>query len=65
MQKNFANGKATLVKVMTLCRQANIEPDLCRHMTSQGHNEFKGHFREEKHSDIVRMLTEYCSMMYC
>ena len=39
--------KSILIQVMTWCRQATILPwasvdqDLCRHMASLGHNEFK------------------------
>ena len=41
----FTNDKSTLVQVMVWCRQAqaitwaNVDPDLCRHMVSLGHNQ--------------------------
>ena len=44
MSLDFTDDKSTLVQVMAWCRQAaitwaNVDPDLCHHMVSQGHNE--------------------------
>ena len=43
MPENFTDDKSTLVQVMAWCLQAitwaNIDPDLCCHMASLGHNE--------------------------
>ena len=45
MSLDPTNEKSALVQVMAWCHQAtnnylsNVEPDLCRHMSSLGHNE--------------------------
>ena len=46
MAPDFTDDQSTLVQVMAWCRQAtshytwaNVDPDLCRHMVSLGHNE--------------------------
>ena len=41
MPMNLTNGKSTLVQVIRqqAITWANVDPDLCRHMTSLGHNE--------------------------
>ena len=42
---DLTDGKSTLVQAMAWCRQAtshylsHVDPDLCRHMASLGHNE--------------------------
>ena len=46
--ENFTNEKSTLVQLMTWCRQApshylgHVDPDLCCHMASPGHNKLNG-----------------------
>ena len=49
MPQNIANKKSTLVQIMAWCRVrkqaitgANIDPDLCRHTASLGHNKLRG-----------------------
>ena len=37
----FEETKSTLVQVMAWYSQANIDPDLCHHIASPGHNELK------------------------
>ena len=45
MSLDFTDDQSTLVQVMAWCRQAttitwaNVDPDLCHHMVSLGHNE--------------------------
>ena len=45
MSLHLTDDKSTLVQVMAWCRQqeaitwTNVDPDLCRHMASLGHNE--------------------------
>ena len=50
---DLTDGKSTLVQVMAWCRQAqaitwaNVDPDLCRHMVSLGHNELNERNKED------------------
>ena len=39
MPQDITDDKSTLVQVMAWCRQANVDPDLCRQMASLGFNE--------------------------
>ena len=39
MPLDLTDDKSTLVQVMAWCHQANVDPDLCCHMVSLGHNE--------------------------
>ena len=36
---NLIDDKSTLVQVMAWCRQAKVDPGVCHHMASLGHNE--------------------------
>ena len=42
MSFDLTDDEVNIVQVMAWCRQANVDPDLCRHMVSLGHNEFNG-----------------------
>ena len=48
MSLHLTDGQSTLVQVMTgairqqAITRASVDPDLCRHMASLGHNELKG-----------------------
>ena len=51
MPQKLFDGKSTLVQVMAWCHQeaqantwANVDPDLCHHMASWGHDELMGHW---------------------
>ena len=39
MPLDLTDEKSTLVQAMAWCRQANVDPDLCRQMASLGLNE--------------------------
>ena len=39
MPLDITDDKSSLVQVMAWCRQANVDPDLCRQMASLGLNE--------------------------
>ena len=45
MLQNTLDDKSTLIQAMAWCHQKktwnNVDPDLCRHMASLGHNDFK------------------------
>ena len=47
MSLDFIDDQSALVQIMAWCRQAtsitwaNVDPDLCRHMVSLGHNELR------------------------
>ena len=49
MNQNLTNKKSTLVQVMAWCHQAashywaKVDPDLCCHLVSLGHNELNCH----------------------
>ena len=44
MPQNLTNEKSTLVQVMALCHQANLDPNFCHHMVLLGHNELSYHY---------------------
>ena len=50
MPLDLTDDKSTLVQVMAWCRQANVDPDLCRQMASLGLNELT-------HRDLDKMYT--------
>ena len=54
-QGTFTDGKSPMVLVMAWCHQAgaNVDPDLCRHTESLGHNEL----RVMTHSRSVTLVT--------
>ena len=58
MPQNEYDAKSTLVQVMVWCRQANVDPDICRHMALLGHNELN-----MNNIDFCVLLIIYCNII--
>ena len=56
MSLDLTDDKSTLVQVMAWCRQANVDPDLCRHVASLGPNELSYFLKSVE----IQLNTENC-----